>query len=241
MGYGKIQTVATFSDNQDYSDPLIRTNHTTTLTSPTEALTFRAQAGPYGADINDGMRSLIGNIGFSDLAGGASIENVQQTIVTNRSTDTTVYLLFTTVRTSATSLVVNVDADGGQGSYGRLTRNTGSWDWVSDYYATAGAYLQLTAAPSGANSAKGGAGKNAYPIVDVGSTTLDVQSTSFSDSTGETISMAILNVGILQCPAGSQIIIPGPHPSVALGEGNGWAAFTTSGTADIEFTMIGTT
>mgnify|MGYP003675386747 CR=1 FL=1 len=241
MGYGKIQTLATFSDNQDFSDPLIRTNHTTTLTSPTEALTFRAQAGPYSGDTNDGIRSLVSQKGFGDLYYGASIENVDQTIVTNRSTTTTVYVTHMSVVTTASSLVVNVDADGGEGSYARLTRNTGSWDWISSYYAIPGHKLQLTAAPSGANSSKGGLGKTAYDIIASTSTTLDINSTSFADSTGETISIAVLNYGLLQCPPGCQVVIPGPHPPVPMAEGNGWAAFTASGTADIEFTMIGTT
>ena len=241
MGYGKIQTLATFSDNQDYSDPLIRTNHTTTLTSPTEALTFRAQAGPYSSNTNDGIRSLVSMAGFGDLYNGASIENVDQTIVTNRSTTVTVFIQHTNTVTAASSLVVNVDADGAEGDYARLTRNTGSWDWITSYYAVPGHKLQLTAAPSGANSAKGGLGKNPYDIIASTSTTIDIASTLFADSTGETISIAVLNCGILQCPPGCQVVIPGPHAPVPMFEGNGWAAFTASGTADIEFTMIGTT
>jgi len=241
MAYGKIQTVATFSDNLDYSNPMTRLNHTTTLATPTEAMTFRAQAGPYSTTAyDDGIRSLM-STGTQDLLGGASIGNVQQTIVTNRSSSVAVYLQFIVELSSATGLVVDVDADGSQGSWARITRNTGTWEFTSDYFAQGGALLQLTTAPSGANSARGGPGKNPYTITDVGDTTLDVASITFSDSTAETISMAILSGGFIKLEAGHQAIIPGSHPKVSLGEGNTWAAWTASGTADLDFMIMGTT
>lgn len=221
---------------------MTRLNHTTTLATPTEAMTFRAQAGPYSTTAYDnGIRGLIAAGGTQDLVGGASIGNVQQTIVTNRSSSVAVYLQFMVELSSATGLVVDVDADGSQGSWARITRNTGTWEFTSDYYAQGGALFQLTTAPSGANSARGGPGKNAYTITDVGDTTLDVASITFSDSTAETISMAILSGGYIKLEAGHQAIIPGSHPKVSLGEGNAWAAWTASGTADLDFMIMGTT
>ena len=240
MAYGKIQTITTFSDNSDYSEPIIRHTHTTTLASPTEAITFRGQAGPFSQNLQDGVRSLVPATGVVDAV-SMSIGTVQQSLFTNRSSSTTIYLQTATKLSSASSLVVNIDADGGEGSYASMTRNTGSWTFATQYFAASGLYLQFSAAPSGANSAKGGDGKSVYLITSASDTVLQLANTGFSDSTGETVSIDFLSLGVIAVAAGQQVILAGSHPTTAGFEGNFWGCWTSTGTADFDFTIMGTT